>query len=978
VGVKYLKSPEVAGVEVGLSLFSNTTNGGGDLNDAADVKQLYRYISGTLSTSLGDGACNFNPLNQQICFIRQTSAADVRFFQSSGPLTLGPGEFGSVVVAYLFAAPVATGTTQACPSCDIKPGAANIIAGLNDPNIVNTGVNPIDSITGFLDATDLNGDNVLTQNEFTVVPGSLLGKAAVAQAVFDGGFLLPFAPDAPEFFLIPGDNQVTVMWRPSPSENAGDPFFSIANQATVDGSPNPLYDPNYRQFDVEGYRIYRGRVDAPNSLRLLAQFDYAGTVITDFAGQVNPTADCAPEIGITSGCAVVFDPVGPGLARTVGVDVPLVGNIIQVKLGARQELATGDAIILKSDTIPTANATLGSCAPSACPALVDNGVPFAYVDNEVRNNFRYFYSVTAFDVNSFQSGPSNLESARVTKPVVPVRPAANYENTAALDASVYGRGQQQTDVTLPGIDPTTGTFTKAMPAPNGWTLALAAFVQQVIAAPGAISVSLDSLHLGDAYGGAPATYFTTVTTAAGSTPLVIPITQEVDNTPANFSNSFTAISIDNALAARYGGNGGYTLAGQLDVVIPGNYYTAAFGRGCVNAAPGFSFTNTPQAGCDYNGARWFDGPSPTANETFAHPNACASQNFTGNNDVTCYTNAGSLTGVANIFEEKSYQTTVNVWRNVEGILGAATRAADYNVYWGAGGVIDSVIDVSSNVVVPFEANRLGAGWGILNQSAAQPFAGSFDARSQLTINDFGCVEPFKSTYATANAQLGCATGPTYVLSNTAIPGPIVLWSGAPANALTAPQAANAGFALAMPGHLFMIELAGGQVPAAGTVWSMRDYIGSIRGGGSGCTLCQAGADGPYAFVPQPRTMAAVGAEVRFTFDVVNQVNAPADNNLNNVHTVPDPYYVTSEFEQTTDTKVIKFVNLPQDAVIRIYSSSGVLVNLLEHHSTTFGGAEDWNVRNRNNQVVASGVYFYHIEAGNARKVGRFTIVNFAQ
>jgi hypothetical protein len=125
-------------------------------------------------------------------------------------------------------------------------------------------------------------------------------------------------------------------------------------------------------------------------------------------------------------------------------------------------------------------------------------------------------------------------------------------------------------------------------------------------------------------------------------------------------------------------------------------------------------------------------------------------------------------------------------------------------------------------------------------------------------------------------------------------------------------------------------------------------------------------------------MAAVGAEVRFTFDVVNQVNAPNDNSLNNVHTVPDPYYVTSEFEQTTDTKIIKFVNLPQDAVIRIYSSSGVLVNLLEHHSTTFGGAADWNVRNLNNQVVASGVYFYHIEAGNARKVGRFTIVNFAQ
>jgi hypothetical protein len=28
--------------------------------------------------------------------------------------------------------------------------------------------------------------------------------------------------------------------------------------------------------------------------------------------------------------------------------------------------------------------------------------------------------------------------------------------------------------------------------------------------------------------------------------------------------------------------------------------------------------------------------------------------------------------------------------------------------------------------------------------------------------------------------------------------------------------------------------------------------------------------------------------------------------------------------------------------------------------------------------VASGVYFYHIEAGSARKVGRMTVVNFAQ
>ena len=54
------------------------------------------------------------------------------------------------------------------------------------------------------------------------------------------------------------------------------------------------------------------------------------------------------------------------------------------------------------------------------------------------------------------------------------------------------------------------------------------------------------------------------------------------------------------------------------------------------------------------------------------------------------------------------------------------------------------------------------------------------------------------------------------------------------------------------------------------------------------------------------------------------------------------------------------------------------MSLLEHHSSTYGGSERWNVLNRNNQVVASGVYFYHLEAGDARRVGRFVVVNFAQ
>jgi hypothetical protein len=231
----------------------------------------------------------------------------------------------------------------------------------------------------------------------------------------------------------------------------------------------------------------------------------------------------------------------------------------------------------------------------------------------------------------------------------------------------------------------------------------------------------------------------------------------------------------------------------------------------------------------------------------------------------------------------------------------------------------------------------------------------------------GCVEPLKS-FAAVQGLIPCTA--TYAMTPTAVPGPTAYI----ATGLATVPATGAGFIMYLPGHFFTFDLGpAGAVPAAGAVWTLRSYTGAITGGHG-----DAGDDGNYTFTAAERPFTAVGAENRLSFNVVNQVAAVSKDDLTRVHTVPDPYYVTSQFEQTTDTKIIKFVNLPADCIIRIYSSSGVLVDLLEHHSETFGGAEDWNVRNRNNQIVASGVYFYHVEAGDARRVGRFTVVNFAQ
>ena len=88
--------------------------------------------------------------------------------------------------------------------------------------------------------------------------------------------------------------------------------------------------------------------------------------------------------------------------------------------------------------------------------------------------------------------------------------------------------------------------------------------------------------------------------------------------------------------------------------------------------------------------------------------------------------------------------------------------------------------------------------------------------------------------------------------------------------------------------------------------------------------------------------------------------------------------MTNALENSPNTKVLKFVNLPSRCIIRIYSTSAILVRVITHDDPTDGGEQDWDLRNRNNQFVASGVYFYHVEAADGKtKVGRFTVVNFA-
>jgi hypothetical protein len=1005
VGVKFLQSPidPNTGQQVGLSVFGTFTRSS-SIQDPNDDKQLYRYITGGFLPT--DGSCSLDPVTTHICFVNISSPADMRFFESSGPLNLPPGGQGSIVVAYIFAAPVAS---QGCPgvACDVKPATSNAnLTILGDPARMNSGVNKIDTMTGYVGFNDADANGEVTQAEIDAVPGSLLGKAKVAQSVFDTHFLLPFAPERPDFFLVPGDNQVTVLWNRSATETVPDPFFQVASQPTVidptTGVPvtNILYDPNFRGLDVEGYRVYRGRVDNPTELQLIAQFDYAPDasgrgIFNDFRGLVNPTPGCAPELGVQIDCPIAFSTPAPGTPFVGSVPIDLTGIITQVKPGDRVLLADGNAQILpgKFDTA-FADINRGRIAQGVSTQLKNTGVPFLFVDHGVRNSLRYFYAVTAFDVNSAVSGPSSLESSRRTKAVTPTPLPSNESGDVSVSIAVSGRNGVLTNTTVPSIDPATGKFSGPFPPSTAVSAGLVASVSQILAGPAELTVRLDSISLGQSgntaiFGASPTPspniyWMTSAPGTPSQATFSVPVTltsgglatgsSANDTTGEGFSNDVTAL--DQSVANKFEAAGSqFKLSAKVDLTFPASSYLTGQGLGCIAGAdPGFD----PNGNCFYNGARWFDGPSPTTNETQADPNA-------GNVPAegvaaTSVNNAGALTGVTAINEPHAYNFYDRTWRNMEWTLSGAARAADFNVYWGAGGLVDSVIDITHDVAVPFSP-RLGGTFGILNQSATTG-AGSFDGQPNvLTNSDLACVGPLNPTtggLTGPSLRTPCTAATDYALSQTAQLGPVGFSVGLINADSTVTPAAQPGFLFYLAGHTFLMEMP--TLPAQGTVWALRTYTGAINGGNG-----TNGNIGPYSFSPATRPFTAVGASATATLTPNNTVANATKGDLSKVHTVPDPYYVESKYEASTDQKVLKFVGLPQDAIIRIYSASGVLVRMLEHHggqysstSASQGSEMNWDLRNRNNQVVASGVYFFHIESGDARKVGRFTVVNFAQ
>jgi hypothetical protein len=110
--------------------------------------------------------------------------------------------------------------------------------------------------------------------------------------------------------------------------------------------------------------------------------------------------------------------------------------------------------------------------------------------------------------------------------------------------------------------------------------------------------------------------------------------------------------------------------------------------------------------------------------------------------------------------------------------------------------------------------------------------------------------------------------------------------------------------------------------------------------------------------------------------------------LSKVKVVPNPYLVRARWDRSRDIRKIEFTNLPSRCVIRIYTLDGVLIRKLEHnvedgYKTYIGGTKSWNLLTENDQMVASGIYLYHVEvvdengvpvSGVKPKIGKIAII----
>jgi hypothetical protein len=111
-----------------------------------------------------------------------------------------------------------------------------------------------------------------------------------------------------------------------------------------------------------------------------------------------------------------------------------------------------------------------------------------------------------------------------------------------------------------------------------------------------------------------------------------------------------------------------------------------------------------------------------------------------------------------------------------------------------------------------------------------------------------------------------------------------------------------------------------------------------------------------------------------TISNLHTTNLGGKDQLETVYAVPNPYLVNGHYKGAGDVaNQIGFVNLPKKCTIRILSYSGQLIETINHDDLLY--SHSYFKTTRNNQVIASGVYFFVVETPDGKRThGKFVVI----
>ena len=111
----------------------------------------------------------------------------------------------------------------------------------------------------------------------------------------------------------------------------------------------------------------------------------------------------------------------------------------------------------------------------------------------------------------------------------------------------------------------------------------------------------------------------------------------------------------------------------------------------------------------------------------------------------------------------------------------------------------------------------------------------------------------------------------------------------------------------------------------------------------------------------------------YTFNFSPKTFSAEQADLSQIRVVPNPYIVVSKYESMQNVRDLKFMYLPPECTIYVYTVAGTLVKTLYHDNGE--GSLSWNLISDWNQGLAYGVYVYVVEDPSGNKhIGKFALI----